>query len=1005
MVTWVHKRCGVYLAGAVLFPLCLLQAALEPLERSFTVHRWTSDDGLPGNSVQDLGVGPDGLLWGVSGSEIWRFDGARFVTTPAALAAINDGERMIESLVITRGNGVHIQLVLGKDLLFKNGKWGQDTADRSLLGGKRMFFDTSVGAWNLVRTGLMLRTGKETRFYAGPETILKGRGLFTWAAPDLSGSNVWVTATTGLFRFSERQFNEVVVTKAVGEANFERICVGASGQVWLYGHPDRFYVLRDGVWEQVPKPAGEWPMRMGAEVMVERNGRELWVGTSEGLFRWDGCAWGRLEPGGLAPAGVIALHVGREGEVWVGLEGGGLLCLRERRITMVRAPDGPAVQAFSAVYESRGGLLYAGIANAGLWSGPLERLQRVPVPNLYNKTTVLAIAEDAKGGLLIGPTGGSLLCYRDGAAKMIYPGAESPWMDFGIRSILAGPSGRLWVGTQRGLMVETENEKELRLFPGPARSAVNALARTADGVLWVASDRYGVIAVAPEGLDTFITRPERMKPFADVRALLVDSRGRLWAGGPSGLAYRDAGGVWKLFDTQRLGTVVQIHEDVSGALWIGSLKGIARIASPATLGKVNWYGREDGLDSEACSGGFGNAGCRLRDGRLLFPTQDGLAVVDPRRLTPTYTPVAPLLDEVLADGRAVWQNNPFDRQPSGAPVLTVPAGTRVVTVHYLASNFTEGRTVLFRHRLGDESAKWSTWTTSREAVLEKLSPASYPFSLQAMTRDGQVADLGQTPVIRMPPLWWQRQSVQATGIAGLLLVLGTGVWRLGRRRLRRRLAQVERERTIEAERSRISRELHDDVGASLTQIAMMSQGLKQNIGSAEGVGAEQLEKIFQKARGVTRALDEIVWSLNPKHDRLENTLVYFASYAREFLSLADIRCRIHLPDADMERVVPSTIRHHLYLALKESLHNIVKHAEAREVWIRVALEGTRLVMEISDDGKGLKHAGKVAADADGQSNLTWRMAQIGGVCRQLTSEQGGLKTVLSVPLGIEKVEV
>jgi ligand-binding sensor domain-containing protein len=95
-----------------LVPLCLLHAALEPLERSFTVHRWTSDDGLPGNSVQDLGVGPDGLLWGVSGSEIWRFDGARFVTTPAALAAINDGERMIESLVITRDNGVHIQLVL-----------------------------------------------------------------------------------------------------------------------------------------------------------------------------------------------------------------------------------------------------------------------------------------------------------------------------------------------------------------------------------------------------------------------------------------------------------------------------------------------------------------------------------------------------------------------------------------------------------------------------------------------------------------------------------------------------------------------------------------------------------------------------------------------------------------------------------------------------------------------------------------------------------------------------
>lgn len=1001
MQTGFNKRYGLSLAGAVLAPLCVLHAALAPLERSFTVQRWTTDDGLPGNSVKDLGYGPDGLLWGVSSSEIWRFDGERFVTTPAALADHPDKGKGIRALKKTPDGGIFLQI--GESgFWFKSGKWERCVYfERLNYGNLVMSFATPGAVWSVTPIGLLLQTGGKQTFFPGPEEIINARGQFTWAASDATGSNVWLSAKQGLYRFSGGHFTPVEVT-ATREVNFERICVGASGQVWLYGHPDRFYVLRDGVWETLPKPVGEWPVRMGVEVMAERNGNELWIGTADGLFRWDGYEWGRLEAGGIAPSGVIALHVGRAGEVWAGLEGGGLLCLRERQIQMVRAPDGPATQTFSAVYERQDGVLCAGIANAGLWSGPLDRLDRIDIPKLYNKATVLAMAEDGRGTLLIGPSGGSLLSYREDSTELIFPGKNVPWMDFGIRSLLVESAGRTWVGTQRGLMFKRAQDMELNWasrVEGAEQYAVNALARTADGMLWAASDRFGVIAVTPDGADTFNTKMERVAPFPDVRALHVDSRGRLWAGGPRGLSYRGDDGVWQPFDAQRLGTVVQIIEDSSGVLWLGTLNGVARFEHTTGSPNVIWYGHEDGLDSEVCSGGFGNAGCRLKDGRLLFPTQNGLAVVDPKRLITSASPVVPLLNEVLEDGRAVWQNNPFDRQTSGTPVVTVSAGTRTMTVRYLASNPTEGGTVLFRHRLGDELATWSPWTTSRDAVFEELLPGLHQFKLQVMTRDGKVADLASAPVIRLLPLWWQRQSVQAAGIALLLMALGSGVWRLSRRRMRRQLEQVEREHAVEAERSRISRELHDDVGASLTQIAMMSQGLKQNSGSSEGGGAEQLEKIFQKARGVTRSLNEIVWSLNPKNDRLENMLVYFSSYAREFLSLADIRCRIHLPEADMERIVPSSIRHHLYLALKESLHNIVKHAEAHEVWIRVALEGTQLVMEISDDGKGLKHAGKVAVDADGQDNLAWRMAQIGGVCRQLTSEQGGLKTVLSVPLG------
>jgi signal transduction histidine kinase/ligand-binding sensor domain-containing protein len=981
----------------VCVPLCLLQAALAPLERAFTVQRWTTDDGLPGNSVRDLEYGPDNLLWGVSDSEVWRFDGAHFVTTPAALEAFPAKGKVIKSFEITRDGGLYIQMQ-PEGLWFRGGEWGRDEpASKLPLGRDVMTFKTPEGVWILRVDGLLLMKGGQPLFFRGPEAMLKQQGILTWAAPEANGSNVWISATTGLYRFSDGQFKEAEVAAAAGEANFERVCVGASGQVWLYGHPDRFYVLRGDVWETLPRPVGEWPVRMGVEVMVERNGSELWVGTADGLFQWDGDAWGRLEPGGLAPSGVLALQVGQAGELWAGLEGGGLLCLRERRITMVRAPDGPAIQTFSAVYERRDGVLYAGIANAGLWSGPLDCLERMEIPKLYKEATVLALAEDSQDKLLIGPTGGSLLRYSKGRTELIYPSKKVPWMDFGIRSLLVEPTGRIWAGTQRGLMFEQAHDVELSWASGAEQYAVNALARTADGKLWAASDRQGVITVEPDGLQTFKTSTARGAPFADVRALCVDSRGRLWAGGPRGLAWRGDDGVWLSFASQRLGTVVQILEDGSGLLWVGTLHGIASIAASGPSPKVVWYGREDGLDSELCSGGFGNAGCRLRDGRLLFPTQDGLAVIEPQRLSTSSGSVEPLLDEVSAEGRALWQKNPFDSPQSKTPdMLTVPAGTRVVTIRYLASNPAEGGRVLFRHRLGDEAAAWSPWTRSREALFEKLQPADYPFRLQVMMRDGEVAELLQAPVLRLLPLWWQRRSLQVVGAAFLLLVLGAAIWRLSRQRMRRRLAQVERERSLEAERLRIARDIHDRVGAKLTKIGLQNEMVSRESGLPAACQA-LVQEVAETTRETILSMDEIVWAINPKNDTLENSINYLIQYTREFLRPAGISYKLDLP-MDLPRLsLTGEVRHNLFMAFKEALNNAVKHGHPQRVRLALALAADRLALTVEDDGCGFT-PGPRQAESDGLENMHQRMKSIGGNCRVESAPGKGTSVILEIPL-------
>ena len=162
---------------------------------------------------------------------------------------------------------------------------------------------------------------------------------------------------------------------------------------------------------------------------------------------------------------------------------------------------------------------------------------------------------------------------------------------------------------------------------------------------------------------------------------------------------------------------------------------------------------------------------------------------------------------------------------------------------------------------------------------------------------------------------------------------------------------AERQRDIERERSRIARDIHDDLGASLTRIAMLSQSDRGETQLPESV-AKNLDRIFQTARELTRAMDEIVWAVNPRHDRLDSLASYLSRFAYEYLSAAEIRCRLDFPLHLPTLPVTAEVRHNLFLAFKEALHNIVKHAAANEVRVELKLEAAQLTLQVADNGRG-----------------------------------------------------
>jgi len=207
--------------------------------------------------------------------------------------------------------------------------------------------------------------------------------------------------------------------------------------------------------------------------------------------------------------------------------------------------------------------------------------------------------------------------------------------------------------------------------------------------------------------------------------------------------------------------------------------------------------------------------------------------------------------------------------------------------------------------------------------------------------------------------------------------------------LHRRLEHLKRQRAVERERARIARDIHDDLGASLTRIAMLSEGVRREF-EGNSNGAIAAARVNATARELMRAMDEIVWAVNPKHDTLDSLASYLGGFAQDFLQAAGVRCRLDVPMQLPAQPVVAEVRHSLYLATKEALHNVVKHSGASEVQIVVRPEQGGFLITVEDNGRGLNPALAQPggpneptvriAHGNGLANMQKRMTDLGGTC-------------------------
>ena len=262
-------------------------------------------------------------------------------------------------------------------------------------------------------------------------------------------------------------------------------------------------------------------------------------------------------------------------------------------------------------------------------------------------------------------------------------------------------------------------------------------------------------------------------------------------------------------------------------------------------------------------------------------------------------------------------------------------------------------------------------------------------------------------VLARPPFWTLPRLLILVGalLGGLGLAL---VWiRLLHHKVQQRTAQLQKEmqereqaeqqRALALERARIARDLHDDLGSSLTEISMLATagpGLK--LPAAEA--AERMETIAGKSRTLVNALDEIVWAVDPERDTLASVARYLASYAEEYLAGLKIACRVQIPNSSPDQVVSGQVRHHLFLAVKEALNNAIRHGGATEIGFRVRVSADRLLISITDNGSGFDTAGR--SNGHGLLNLQKRLEHLHGRCELESTPGAGTTVSLQLPLPV-----
>jgi signal transduction histidine kinase len=419
--------------------------------------------------------------------------------------------------------------------------------------------------------------------------------------------------------------------------------------------------------------------------------------------------------------------------------------------------------------------------------------------------------------------------------------------------------------------------------------------------------------------------------------------------------------------------IFEILEDSHGWLWMSCSKGVFRVKKRdfASVDEGNRdslvslvYGKSDGMESPQCNCNGKPAAIKAQDGKFYFATTKGLAAVDPESVSVNLAPPPVHIEQLVADKRYVVDfTSEFHSQENAAvaslsfmtdeagPGIKIPPGRGDLEFDYTALTFQSPQDTQFKYKLEGVNNDWVDAGTRRVAFYNNVAPGRHRFRVMASNKDGAWNERGAGVIFTIEPHFWQSWWWRGAMVVGIIALVSGSVRYTTHRRLQRKLDLLEQRNAIERERGRIAKDIHDDLGSSLTRIMMLGERAEEDLESERQVDGH-IGKIVTTARHTVQALDEIVWAVNPENDTLDGLVQYISHYADEFFENSDVSCLLDIPTDLPDATLSAEFRHDLFLVVKESFNNVLKHSHATRVRLQVTASADAIDIVIEDNGSG-----------------------------------------------------